>query len=1232
MHRARLRSPVLAFVGLAVSLWLSLAGAGGAPVRFVGRVPPPPPPPGSGGVAGLEAPERDDLGFANLGAGPKAKAAASSCLPGYAIHQVAHLNDGRLGNSHSWISNGEPSWAEIDLGGVYWVWKAAFGSDSSRRYRDRAAAAFSILTAVERGTWHAVYRHDGEPVHERTAFRFRPVRARYVRVAVTASSGGEVRIDELEVYGQEAPIPSERLPELPAPSIEHPASSIQDRLRYAFLGEEHAWLKAYGRADLSPRLVPYNGRVQRYPRHVGDDRLPLPPLPSAPTLDGRLDDACWRGASRGVARVAHPYDWEAGPLVEHAVWAGVHENDLCLGIAMNRILSSYLAVVSSADGGGCGVVALTKQGLVFTSHVPAGRRGVGTTASSPIEGQHNESRTVFELRLPLALFPKWREMGLRVGLGLGGKHTAAVGRPVHFSSAPLAIAQAGPCVNRELSVRLVAGDRAVTVSGDVPALGGGLALAPGQQKVLAVRADRGPIGPERELALRDDGGGAYRLHLLRYSPLDRVLTLFDALIARAAARGLSVSAERDELKRLRTRQATLLAGPPDLAAERQAFFDARVARRRLFFREPALEPLGRVLFCKRHAFEPSHNYSVLLDSRYRGGGGLYTLTVPRRDGRLEPAEAKLARLFDSGEGIARNPMADFDLEWIYFAWRRSAADSYHLFRIRPDGSGLEQLTRGPSHDFFPCPLPDGGIAFMSTRVKARYLCWRPQAFVLYRMEPDGSGLRQLSFANLSEWAPSVTRDGRILWTRSEYVDKGADFSHTLWTIRPDGTQPRLVFGNTIIQPNGYANGREVPGTNEVCCVLISHFGDLNGPVALLDLDKGRFNPDAIRSLTPEVPWPGMWPREEYFREPVPVSRDHFLVSHAPRDRAGLYVIDRYGNREVLHQDPRLGCMQPTLLRREPRPVTSPDLVAGQEAKGHLVVTDVYRGIEDAVARGRVKYLRVACEVKGDLERLPDGSCRHDHPDFQKWYAAPTDRVRGPYGWPSYVAKASLGLVPVEPDGSASFTAPAGKVLYFQALDADFNELQRMRSVVQLQPGETRSCIGCHENRSEAPPVQVPVAFQHPPRELQAPPWGTEPFDYQKVVQPIWDAHCVRCHDGAHKRKIDLTGHLDADRIPTSYKTLIRQGLVHLFDYGYNSGGNAKAAPLTFGVLKSKLVKTLEGGHSRVKLSQDEMRAVKCWIDFNCPLWPDYQFRPRRPARRLAASPGRRDEGRGARDE
>jgi hypothetical protein len=176
----------------------------------------------------------------------------------------------------------------------------------------------------------------------------------------------------------------------------------------------------------------------------------------------------------------------------------------------------------------------------------------------------------------------------------------------------------------------------------------------------------------------------------------------------------------------------------------------------------------------------------------------------------------------------------------------------------------------------------------------------------------------------------------------------------------------------------------------------------------------------------------------------------------------------------------------------------------------------------------------------------------------------------------------------------------------------------MRSVVQLQPGEVRSCIGCHEDRRHAPVVRHASALKGPPSRLDPPPWGAGPLSYEKVVQPVLNARCIRCHDADDEHKIDLTGALDSDRVPASYRTLISQGWVHLLDWGWNSGGNEKREPLSFGTVKSKVWEVLDAGHYDVELTRDEMRAIKCWIDLNCPLWPDYMLRENRPA--VAQSP------------
>jgi len=756
------------------------------------------------------------------------------------------------------------------------------------------------------------------------------------------------------------------------------------------------------------------------------------------------------------------------------------------------------------------------------------------------------------------------------------------------------------------------------------------------------------------------GGPPHWGRIARLTPLERVLVLFEQMIERLDRQGLDVTAERAQAADLRSQADD----DPD---SQTLYLATRRAKRQLFFRDPALTPLERILFAKRHPFLESHNYSEHLDGILEPGGGVCVLHIPRDEqDRFRPDRARIQQLFDGSEGIVREPVSDFDAKTIYFAYRPDKPlvegwePYWHLYAMEADGSGLRKLTDGPFHDIDAVCLPDGGVAFHSTRCTVRFLCWRPQAYVLHRMEADGTNMRRLSHANLSEWKPSVMQSGRILWTRSEYLDKGADFGHTLWSVHPDGTHPELIFGNNT--PNCYSQAHEVPGTEELVCTLMSH-GDHQGPIALIDRSKGPFDTEAITNITPDTRPHYQMSRSHHdsFRDPYPISRDHFLVTHNPDNQHiwGLYVIDRYGNRELLYVDPEISSKHPTPLRARPRPpvlASDVDEELAKQGLGQFTVQDVYQGLGSTVARGRAKYLRVAQEVPATLETLSCGQFRADHPPFTDFYASPIRLVHGPTpsfetrtpnapltglrtnhdwpklvseiesglyrvreggGWPSYVAKASLGTVSIAEDGSANFLAPASKVLYFQLLDAEYNELQRMRSVIQLQPGERRSCVGCHDNRQSSPPPDIGLALTQPPQNLEPPRWGAEAFDYQKVVQPVLNAHCVRCHDGSQSGQTDLRGTLDSDRVPVSYRTLITGGWVHYFDFTYGMR-HFKAEPLSFGTLKSRLWKVLaDKNHKEVSLDEFGMRAIKAWVDLNCPLWPDYIYRPDRPGPQTA---------------
>jgi hypothetical protein len=454
----------------------------------------------------------------------------------------------------------------------------------------------------------------------------------------------------------------------------------------------------------------------------------------------------------------------------------------------------------------------------------------------------------------------------------------------------------------------------------------------------------------------------------------------------------------------------------------------------------------------------------------------------------------------------------------------------------------------------------------------------------------------------------------------------------------------------------------VPGTQELVCTRMSH-GDHSGPIALIDRSKGPFDVEAITNITPDTRPQYQMSRSHHdtFRDPYPISPDHFLVSHNPDNQHnwGLYVIDRYGNREWLYADPEVSSYHPTPLRARPRPPVLPsslDVALAEQGLGQFTVQDVYQGLGSAIARGQARYLQVCEEVPPTLELMPTGECRADHPPFTDFYATPVHLVRGPQpnfvtrtpnaplaglrtnhnwtnlvteegpglfrvreggGWPTFVAKTLHGTVPIAEDGSANFLAPAGKVLYFQLLDAEYNELQRMRSVIQLQPGERRSCIGCHDSRHSSPPPETGLALSQEPHRLEPPPWGAAAFDYQQVVQPVLNDRCVSCHDGRESGRSDLRGTLDAGRVPASYRALIEGGWVHYFDLTYGMR-HFKAEPLSFGTLQSRLWTVLaDEHHKEVTLDEPEMRAIKAWIDLNCPLWPDYIYRPDRPGPQTA---------------
>jgi hypothetical protein len=603
---------------------------------------------------------------------------------------------------------------------------------------------------------------------------------------------------------------------------------------------------------------------------------------------------------------------------------------------------------------------------------------------------------------------------------------------------------------------------------------------------------------------------------------------------------------------------------------------------------------------------------------------------------IEPARpAQPAKtVFEDPEGCIYDLNASYDARTLFFSYRRKDETFWHLWRIGVDGSGLKQLTEGPYYDVSPCQLPNGDLVFVSTRRFGYTVCQPGPASNLHCIRADGSDLRCVSMNTLSDFSPQMLPDGRVLFTRWEYIDRDLTYRQSLWTQYPDGTVYQLYFGNTVRDVGSFWQARPLPDESDrVVATFAPHHGFPHGAIGLIDR---RFGPEGakgkgFRYITRETGPIGDSRREWAYRDPFPLSDRLFLCSYGGDVRRyRIHLLDLAGHKRLLYEDPVQGCYFPLPLRPTAPPPMIPTQLAGEpesppdrEPTGTFLVRDVYRGLEPAVVRGQVKYLRVMEQIR----KTEDLKSR----------AFDQSPVMS-YG--TYYAKRCWGTVPVEADGSAFFRAPALREIYFQVLDAEGRELQRMTSAVQAMPGEKLSCIGCHESRQTSPPASAgqPLAARRPPRELQPIPWGRDGIvDFVSIVQPVLDQYCVRCHQGTcPDGGCDLSG--DKTRyFNMAYDNLLGRSrsyrqhkmdtgemlpeeaakgkpLVHF--YWLLKTPTAVNRPLWTGSHASRLLDYIDGEHGGQRLPLEARQRIYLWIDANVPYYATYAHtRPHSPGKR-----------------
>lgn len=681
------------------------------------------------------------------------------------------------------------------------------------------------------------------------------------------------------------------------------------------------------------------------------------------------------------------------------------------------------------------------------------------------------------------------------------------------------------------------------------------------------------------------------------------------------------------LRELEQRSAATVANRPELCQL------VRQLRRQIIFAHPLLD-FDRLLINKCPPPGYSHQSRQYLGRYSRPGPGLVVL-----DNWKESPRETLLLAGQLPTGTVAHPDLSFDARRVAFAFcDHTPTDpnlrQFFLWEVGIDGQGLRQLTgkaedrlQGADErqtalieDFDPCYLPDGRMAFVSTRPQTHIRCqygYRYFAnFLLYGCESDGSRIQPLSFAEAPEWEPSVMDDGRILYSRWDYTNRHSYHFQSLWVTRPDGTGTANVYGNLTRNPCNSAEPRQVPGSHKIACTAMAHHGYTAGSIILVDPRQGIDGLPPITRITPEIAFPETegWPTGA-FATPFPLSEDLFLASYTAEPLAregkvqsdaayGIYLVDSLGGRELIYRDPRVSCFSPMPVRPRPRPPVLPAAPSEEKdaATGVFFVQNVYRSTRP-LAPGSIKSLRVVQVYPQTVETPPSRSIT-------------------PYEMPKRI----VGTAPVAADGSVAFQAPARQPLFFQLLDENGMAVMTMRSLVYLQPGEAVGCVGCHESRHAAPERHgLPGGSTAWPLRPPAGPRYEGGLSFARTVQPVLDRYCIGCH-GLDRRDgdLDLLGTLEQVTFPRkmwpgpnkmlasrAYSSLLtRDGLVSVAHADLETD---YSAPNDYFAHAGRLAKMLLAGHAdrngkpQVKLDPESLARIVDWLDLNAVCYGDYSW-------------------------
>ncbi len=643
----------------------------------------------------------------------------------------------------------------------------------------------------------------------------------------------------------------------------------------------------------------------------------------------------------------------------------------------------------------------------------------------------------------------------------------------------------------------------------------------------------------------------------------------------------------------------------------KTYADYRALQKMILLQHPAVD-FDEIVFLSRKKGSKQGFFA-----NWQGNTGW----VGNNDGTLRGYKGKLLRgPLDQDAAPDRKPtvlressayMGELCLDWDGKTILMSSGEenekggNWGLYEIGVDGKDwrVAYKSEDKSVDFYDaCYLPNGDIVASATVGFQGVPCVGGNDIVanLCRISKDRKHVRRLTFDQDGNWNPEVYPNGRLVFLRWEYTDSAHYFSRVLMTMNPDGTDQQEFYGSGSYWPNSLFYHQNIPGSNTKFVGIVSgHHGVARkGEMVMFDVTKGRIETQGaihkfahagkpIENITKDQLVNNVKP---FFLHPRPLN-DELVLAAMQEDGSKTFkivLIDIYDNCLILWEAPDENFYEPIPLKKPAMPAARTDNIVPDAKTCNVYMANVYRGQDTLkdVPKGTVKKLRVF------------------HYEYAPRYAGGHYAIGMEGPWDPRVLH---GTVDVEEDGSCMFVFPAQTPLSVQPLDEQGRALQLMRSWLVGQPGETISCIGCHENQNAAAPSgQVTAAARKPPQTIK--PWygPARGWAFERELQPVLDAKCVGCHNGKSTAKTAMgTPIPNLEYNPKLGWGKFSESYLALHPYVRRNGPEGDyhiLNPLEFHASTSDLYQILKKGHHGVVLTPEEWDRIITWIDLNVPYY------------------------------